>query len=90
MEADTFHLNQRGIESNQLIQRVKIINIKTTRSITVNNTTNITRNGWLTDMYKLLRDRSWKGTTARTLLSLDIALWSILIYVLSDYFINFA
>lgn len=51
---------------------------------------NITQTGWLTDMYKLLRDRSWKGTTARTLLSLDIALWSILIYVLSDYFINFA
>ena len=54
------------------------------------NPTNITRNGWLTDMYKLLRDRSWKGTTARALLSLDIALWSILIYVLIDYQLHFA
>ena len=39
----------------------------------------------MADMYKILRDRTWRGALARLLLSLDLCLWSLLVYFLIDY-----
>ena len=43
----------------------------------------------MVDMYEILKDRTWKGAVARTLLSADIIMWSLLIYFIVDYQLHF-
>jgi hypothetical protein len=42
------------------------------------------------DIDSILRQRTLKGAIARLLLSLDVVLWAVLVYVFGDYWINFA